>query len=283
VREFIRRRPVLTFFAITIIWICISMPALFAVMQVKSREEIAVQHVILVFLLNSPSVFGILLTLVVDGRKGLKALFSRAGRWRVKPGWYVAALLIPAGMYGLNYVIQGLFGGEIVPIDVAEKLAFSLPTALMACLLEEFGWRGFAQPRLQRRYSALVSTLIVGIGWGLWHAPINYLGLSQFGSMVIPLLAINWLSNIALSVPLAWVYNNSRESLLLVLLGHFSITFGATFFGVPSHPTAAGELRGAGINVGIQVLTAIAIVAIASRQWLARDARIAYNSQEEKL
>jgi membrane protease YdiL (CAAX protease family) len=132
-----------------------------------------------------------------------------------------------------------------VPIDVAEKLAFSIPTALMACMLEEFGWRGFAQPRLQRRYSALVSTLIVGVAWGLWHAPINYLGLSQFGTMVVPLLMVNLLSNVALAVLLAWVYNSTRGSMLLVLLCHFAITFGATVFGVPSHATAAGELRGA--------------------------------------
>ena len=273
-KPFIKRHPVLVFFAVTIVWICISMPALFAVMQVRSREDIAVQHVILVFLLNSPSVFGILLTLVIDGREGLKALFARAGRWRVKPVWYGVALLLPAALYGLNYVVQGLLAGAVVPIDAAEKLAFSIPTALMACLLEEFGWRGFAQPRLQLRYSALVSTLIVGVAWGLWHAPINYLGLSQYGSMVVPLLVVNLLSNVALAVLLAWVHNSTRGSVLLVLLGHLSITFGATFFGVPSHTTASGELRGALINVAIQVLAAVAIVVSTGlgTNWLARNA-----------
>ena len=272
-KQFVKRHPSLTFFALSIVWICISMPALFAVMKVQSREDIAVQHVILVFLLNSPSVFGFLLTLVIDGWEGVKALFARAGRWRVKPVWYGVALLVPAALYGLNYVVQGLLAGSIVPVDVAEKLAFSIPTALMACLLEEFGWRGFAQPRLQRRYSALVSTLIVGVAWGLWHAPINYLGLSQFGAMVVPLLMVNFLSNVALAVLLAWVYNSTRGSMLLVLLGHFSITFGATFFGVPSQPTASGELRGALINVGIQVLVAVAIVVFTglSARWLARN------------
>jgi membrane protease YdiL (CAAX protease family) len=263
VRQFIKRRPVLVFFAITVLWIWISMPGLFAVMQVKSREEIAVQHVILVFLFNSPSVFGILLTGIIDGKDGLRALFFRAVRWRVKLVWYAAALLVPAVMYGLNYVVQGLVGGSIAPIDVAEKLAFSIPTALMACLLEEFGWRGFAQPRLQRRHNALVSTLIVGLGWGLWHLPINYLGVGQFGAMAIPLLLIGVLSNIALSVLLAWVHNNTRESMLLVLLCHLSITFSTTFFGLPTSPTAAGELRSMLIGTAIQVLGATTIIVVA--------------------
>ena len=260
-RESVKRHPVVAFFVVSIIWIWVSMPVLFAVMQVGSREEIAVQHVILVFLLNSPSLFGILLTLLIDGREGLKALFARAERYRVKPVWYAAALLMPAAMYGLNYAIQGLLSAAIGPIDVAEKLAFSIPTALMACLLEEFGWRGFAQPRLQRRYSVLLSTLIVGVGWGLWHVPINYLGMGQYGMMAIPLLMLGLISNIALSVLLAWVHNKADQSMLLVLLCHFAITFSVTFFGVPSGATAQGELRGTLVNTAIQVFVAVVIVA----------------------
>jgi membrane protease YdiL (CAAX protease family) len=259
--RFVRRHPVGTFFATTIVWIYISMPALLCVMQVGSREEIAVQHVILVFLVNSPSVFGLLFTLVVDGREGLRALFARAARWRVNVAWYAAASLVPTALYALNYVVQGGLSGAIAPLDIAEKLAFSLPTALMACLLEEFGWRGYAQPRLQRRYSALVSTLIVGVGWGLWHLPINYLGVGQYGAMAVPLLALGLLSNLALSVLLAWVHNRAKQSMLLVLLSHFSITFGVTFFGLPSEPSARGELQSTLIHVALQALVALAILA----------------------
>jgi membrane protease YdiL (CAAX protease family) len=127
--------------------------------------------------------------------------------------------------------------------------------------MEEFGWRGYAQPRLQRRYSALVSTLIVGVGWGLWHLPINYLGVGQYGMMAIPLLTLGLLSNIALSVLLAWVHNKAAQSMLLVLLCRFSITFGVTFFGLPSKPSAGGELQSTLINIAIQVLVALAIIA----------------------
>jgi membrane protease YdiL (CAAX protease family) len=275
VKQFIKRHPVSAFFVMTILWIWISMPALFAMMQIRSREDIAVQHVILVFLLNSPSAFGILLTLIIDGRQGPKALLSRALRWRASPVWYAVALLVPAAMYGLNYVVYSLLAGSIVPINIVEKLVFSIPTALMACLLEEFGWRGFAQFRLQRRYSALASTMIVGVGWGLWHLPINYLGVGQYGMMAIPLLLIGILSNIALSVLLAWVHNNTEQSMLLVLLCHFAITFSTTFFGLPSSSTAAGELRNMLLNTAIQVLAAIAIIATTGlgTKWLARASR----------
>jgi membrane protease YdiL (CAAX protease family) len=37
---------------------------------------------------------------------------------------------------------------------------------------EEPGWRGFALPRLQRRYGPLVGTLILSPLWAFWHVPI---------------------------------------------------------------------------------------------------------------
>ena len=37
---------------------------------------------------------------------------------------------------------------------------------------EEFGWRGYALPRLLRKRSALISSLVVGSLWAVWHIPM---------------------------------------------------------------------------------------------------------------
>ena len=34
--------------------------------------------------------------------------------------------------------------------------------------------RGFALPRLQIRYAPVVATLILGLGWALWHLPLAF-------------------------------------------------------------------------------------------------------------
>lgn len=40
---------------------------------------------------------------------------------------------------------------------------------------EEFGWRYFLQPRLQKLYGKRFGVIILGIIWGIWHAPLCFM------------------------------------------------------------------------------------------------------------
>jgi uncharacterized protein len=75
--------------------------------------------------------------------------------------------------------------------------------------LEEPGWRGFALPHLQRRYTPMVATLILGLLWGVWHVPL-------YGPLgfVVPLV---------LAFFYTWLYNRTGSVLLCILL-HASFT-----------------------------------------------------------
>jgi membrane protease YdiL (CAAX protease family) len=271
--QLIKRYPVLTFFVLTTVlgWLAVIVGT--ALMPIDAEHPMTPLHGILVFFIASPSVVGILLTAIIDGREGLRELFDRAKRWRVHPKWYAAALLLFFALSGLSYVVQGLLGGPLAPINFVEQLAFFIPISLMACLLEEFGWRGFALPRLQRRYNALVSALIVGLGWALWHLAINYLGLSgQYGgSLLFLLLLISTQFNFADSVLLSWIHNNAQSSMLLMILGHFSITMG-NMFGL-SNPTIQDFIRANLVSVAIRWLAAIVIIVRTGPKRLVREPR----------
>jgi membrane protease YdiL (CAAX protease family) len=95
---------------------------------------------------------------------------------------------------------------------------------LVAGLVEEIGWTGFALPRMQTQHGILGASIILGFVHALWHLAADYLGNSNaFGDHWLPYFAGFFIFVIALRVLIAWVYANT-ESLLLAQFMHASST-----------------------------------------------------------
>lgn len=96
---------------------------------------------------------------------------------------------------------------------------------------EEFGWRAFLLSKLQIKYSSLTSSVLVGIAWGLWHIPTQVIAWRQEGFLVIALnVFITHIVGItAQSIVMTWIYNNTNQNLLLIIMMHYSIIFTAMF------------------------------------------------------
>ncbi len=92
---------------------------------------------------------------------------------------------------------------------------------------EEAGWRGYALPRLQAKHNSLVSSLILGFLWTLWHVPLAFVAaadqaaLGAFGWIIYTVLIFS------ITIILTWLYNNSRGSLVIVILAHFCFNAGS--------------------------------------------------------
>ena len=100
-----------------------------------------------------------------------------------------------------------------------------LMLTVFAGMGEEFGWRGFAMPRLQARYNALVSSIIIGVLWGLWHIPLFLAkGTTQYewrlDAGLIPAVLLYTVFTIAWSIQYTWVFNNTKGSVLLAAVYH---------------------------------------------------------------
>ena len=259
-KECIKRRPALSFSLFTVVWTWIVMAAIIVLVPVDPTEGPQFVHVALVFFVASPSVFGFLFARIVDGKGGVRKLLSRAGRWRVHPIWYAVSLLFIPATIAIGVLIRGMLGADLSQLDVLGQLAFALPIALLAAVMEEFGWRGFLLPRLLKQGSALRAALIVGAVWALWHAPINVMGLLKYGWDAVPILLVLTILPIAQTVPMVWIHNSTRQSMLMMVLTHVSITAGFIIFALPN-PTATAELSGTLITAGTLTLASIAIAA----------------------
>jgi membrane protease YdiL (CAAX protease family) len=170
------------------------------------------------------------MTWMTLGKEAMKTLFKRFFLWRVGWMWYIVAILLtPALRFAAIPLTTWLTGvpedyshpmiRDLVPLDWP-LLFMVIPWILFEVFTngEEMGWRGYVLPRLQAKYNALVSSLILGAIWSVWHLP-KFFGTGLNGD-----LSFFWFTVFTMSVAVlyTWLYNNTHGSLLLVTLFHAS-------------------------------------------------------------
>jgi membrane protease YdiL (CAAX protease family) len=222
----------------------------------------------------SSSAAGIILA-AIEGRKGgVRELLGRALIWRVGIQWWVVALFAFAPLVVGALYLRSLFGGPVVGWSelgpAANILQLLLILVILAGFGEEFGWRGFALPRLQSRYNALVSTLIIAVFWALWHIPKFFIvGQSQndwmheagFISSFLgyTIFIFGW------SVIYTWVFNNTKGSVLLAAVVHGAGNTWAGYF-----DNYRGDMGNLWAFAGLTLAAAIVIIILAGPAHLSR-------------
>jgi len=176
----------------------------------------------------SPTFSALIISGVIGGWTEVKRLLSGYVRWRVGVRWYLAALFLFLGPLTIGLIYSALgnphpgLNAELTILGVTSQLIFNIFSGPVA---EEGGWRGFALPRLQEKYNALVSSLILGTIWACWHLPLYFMPASDQLSIPFPIyLALN----IAFATYITWLYNNAKGSLIITILAHFCINISAS-------------------------------------------------------
>lgn len=177
-------------------------------------------HPLFVLAVYAPAFSAFTLVLRSEGTDGFKRFLSRALLWRCSPYWYAFLLLGIPLIYAAGAAVKGDLLPLRLPFESLRAAAGAIVFMLMLGPMEEFGWRGFALPLLQRRLAPLWAGLFLGIIWGIWHAPAFLLsGTPQSGWSFAPFLV----GSVAVSVILTAVFNNSGGSILLAALLHFQL------------------------------------------------------------
>lgn len=216
-----------------------------------------------------PNGVGVFVTGVAGRRAGLRELFSKVVLWRIGLKWYAIALLAPITMAFLAIGLYTLFGNAVPAFAPASQL---LPIVLLALFTgamgEELGWRGTALPRLQARWNALISSLILGVLWGLYHLP-SFL-LSGLPLQDVPLIPF-MVAALAITILISWTFNHTGGSLIIVFLYHFAFNFIGSATGIFGVPALFWLLA------GICSVVAIGVIAL---DW-ARFTRLTTSSTED--
>lgn len=234
----ISRYPVVSYFALTFV---ISWAGALAVAapQLVRHQPLPKMTGILMFpvMLLGPSLAGIVLTRIVDGKDGLQDLFSRMFLARVPAGWYTALLIPPVLVLTVLFFLESFVSLVFAPNHFFMGILFGIP----AGFLEEIGWTGYAFPKMRSESDGLGPSVLLGMLWALWHLPvINYLGTATpHGSYWLPFFLAFGLAMTAMRVLIAWIYTNTK-SVLLAQLMHVSST-GSLVLLSPARVTPAQE------------------------------------------
>jgi membrane protease YdiL (CAAX protease family) len=194
------------------------------------------------------------------GEGSLTEFGARLTRWRLHPAWWLAVLAVPVAFAAAKAWIAVWVDGETVhPATLAPlgRAVFLAPAMVLGGGLEELGWRGVAQPSLERRLPRLAAALAVGAIWALWHLPLFLLPGAPQAGRNFPLFAADVLGNACL---LAWVYARTRSILACVAfhaIGNTATAMGLLAIGPPG--------AAAWLAVGVKLVAAMALLMTAPR------------------
>jgi uncharacterized protein len=178
--------------------------------------------------LLGPMLATVLVTFNARGHTGLRDLAERMLRWRVSVKWWFWAVGSPLLFFGLGVIVVRASTGRwpvLSSLDRFNGLPAIGVVGVWALLTlvdgfgEETGWRGFAIPMLQKRFSPLVASLAVAPFWALWHIPYFFVVPTYKGFS--PAAVIGFVIGLTCgSIVLTWLYNRSGESILIVAVWH---------------------------------------------------------------
>jgi membrane protease YdiL (CAAX protease family) len=202
----------------------------------------------------SPTISALILSGIIGGIKGIGNLLKGFLKWKISFKWYLAAFILMIGpliFTGIYILLGGSTPGPPVELTISLVLFNLLFTLLSGPLSEEAGWRGFALPRLESRYSALVASLILGVVWACWHLPL-YLVESRIPFYIFFALVL------VITILMTWGYNNTNGSLLITVIFHFSFNFNGAFITglLGLLPTMIFYIGG-GVMIGVYLILVI--------------------------
>ncbi|WP_238881929.1 CPBP family intramembrane glutamic endopeptidase [Clostridium sp. YIM B02551] len=129
---------------------------------------------------------------------------------------------------------------QVVNGDLRELIKALLTTPLIVLLTpfylgftyllffgEEFGWRGYLQPRLQNVFGKKVGVIILGIIWGVWHLPLCIMLYSPSTPIKCIIYYVVFCTTIGIFIGFVYMRTNNLWSVILIHMINNSMIFDA--------------------------------------------------------
>lgn len=224
--EYSTKRPsilvLLLFFGLTflITWGVIGSYIFWPEAMTARFGEISGAHPFFFLATWAPAIAAFTVVLIYGGFTGLRGFLSRLLMWRCPAPWCAFILIvIPVVFMAGSLIKGGPFLAPVPPEGVGAMISLMFMMLFLGPV-EEFGWRGVAQPLLQRYLAPIWAGALIGAIWGVWHLPAFYLAGVVFAEWsFLPF----FIGNITIAILVTPIFNATRGSLLLPMLFHWQL------------------------------------------------------------
>jgi len=168
--------------------------------------------------------WAMLILLKKHGRiKGIRDFVHRLFKTESISKTIIIAVLFFTG-YFVMIMLTGQFVGETW-LHALTAVAW-LAAGIIGGGMEEPGWRGFLQPALDEKFPFILSALIVGVIWAVWHIPgwfVQSIGQSYLNFISFTIYCIG------LSFTMAALYKLTKNVFAVVLFHSWTNAVGGIF------------------------------------------------------
>jgi membrane protease YdiL (CAAX protease family) len=182
--------------------------------------EISGSHPFFFLATWAPAIAAFAVVLLWGGLSGLRGFLSRLALWQCPaPWWAFILIVIPLVFMAGSLIKGGPLLAPLPPEGVGPVVALMFMMLLLGPI-EEFGWRGVAQPILQRHLAPFWAGALIGTFWGIWHLPAFYLSGVVFAEWsFLPF----FVGNVTLAILVTPMFNAARGSILIPMLFHWQV------------------------------------------------------------
>jgi uncharacterized protein len=170
----------------------------------------------------------------------LSAVFNFNG---IRPiFWILTFVLFPISIL-VAQVISLPFGHSVSQFKFVENISFSagiFPAwflLIIAPILEEFGWHTYGIHCLRNRLNLLMTCVIFGIAWGIWHMPLSFVK-GYYQNVLVEtgiIYSINFLASLIPYLVIGnWIYYKTNRNMFLIVVFHLLAGFSNEIF--QTHP-----------------------------------------------
>ncbi len=159
---------------------------------------------------------------------------------------------VPALVLHMNDLTALSLSSSAALADAGGLLGFVGLTLLAGPLAEEFGWRGYLQPRIRRNHGVAAASLLIGLIWAIWHLPLFFLhGTGQHAAGLFSVRAVALLAGlIPFSLVMLFLVERLRGGVPAAVAAHFGFNGGDS---VMPRPGVVGTL----LELGVLLLIAL--------------------------